>query len=118
MKIIIMNITLMLMFSFIQTTLVAQSNMKTDTMTVYGNCGECKERIEDASYIKGVKHAEWNKTTKILTVVFNTEKTSMDQVAIAVANVGHDSKNHKATDKAYKKLPHCCAYRTGVCVHE
>ncbi|QLH45153.1 MAG: hypothetical protein HWD58_05815 [Bacteroidota bacterium] len=33
-----------------------------DTLIVYGNCGQCKERIEEAAYsIKGVKHAEWNK---------------------------------------------------------
>jgi len=109
---------MLMMFISIQKTVVAQGSTKTDTMTVYGNCGECKSRIEEASYVKGVKHAEWNKETKILTVVYNEDKTSREQIAIAAAKAGHDSPNHSATDKAYKKLPSCCAYRTGTCDHD
>lgn len=119
MKQIIISIILFMMFSFIQTNIFAQSKTKTDTVTVNGNCGQCKSRIEEAaSYVKGVKQAEWNKKTKILTIVYNPEKTDMDKITLAIAKAGHDSKNHIATDKEYKKLPHCCAYRTGTCNHD
>ena len=119
MKNTIMNITVMLlMFLFIQKTSVAQGSMKTDTITVFGNCGQCKTRIEEASFIKGVKIAEWNTKTKILTITYNRDKTSREQIMAAVAKAGHDSDNHKAEDKAYKKLPGCCAYRTGTCSHD
>ena len=58
-KIIIKNkymktiITLMfgLIFSF---KIQAQTTVTTSTISVKGNCGECKERIENAADIKGV----------------------------------------------------------------
>ena len=95
-----------------------QKGIITDTITIKGNCGQCKERIEEAAHIKGVKTAEWNKTTKMLTVVFNTNKTTIDKITESISKVGHDSKNFTASDKNYKKLPSCCAYRTGVCEHD
>ena len=118
MKQISISIVLFMMLAFIQTNIFAQGKTKTDTITVYGNCGQCKARIEEAAYVKGVKSAEWNKKTKVLTVVFNPEKTDLDKITLAIANAGHDSKNHVATEKQYKKLPHCCAYRTGSCDHD
>ena len=109
---------MLLILAFATNQLKAQSKTITDTITISGNCGQCKTRIEDASYIKGVKSAEWNKKTHLLTVIFNTEKTSVEKIAIAVANAGHDNRLAKATDKTYNKLPGCCAYRTGVCHDE
>jgi hypothetical protein len=35
----------------------AQSTIKTTTIAVKGNCEQCKERIENAADIKGVKLA-------------------------------------------------------------
>jgi copper chaperone CopZ len=116
MKIFLLNLIVVMLMSF---TAISQNNkIKTDTITIKGNCGQCKERIEEAAYIKGVKTAEWNKTNKILTVVYNTDKTSLDKIADAIAKAGHDSQHHVASDKAYKTLPSCCAYRTGTCDHD
>lgn len=116
MKTFILNLIVVMLISF--TTIAQNNKIKTDTITIKGNCGQCKERIEEAAFIKGVKTAEWNKTTKILTVVFNTDKTSLDKIADAIAKAGHDSQLHTTADKAYKTLPSCCAYRTGVCEHD
>jgi periplasmic mercuric ion binding protein len=100
-------------------TLYAQKNsLTTDTITIRGNCGECKARIEDAAYLKGVKYASWDKKTKILTVKYNPQKASLDKICEAISMAGHDSEKYTASDKAYKKLPSCCAYRTGACHHE
>lgn len=104
-----------------QHNLFAQSksgSTKTDTLTVFGNCGQCKERIEEAAYVKGVKTAEWNKKTKILTVVYNGQKSNLEQIAASIALAGHDSRLITASDKSYKTLPGCCAYRTGTCDHD
>lgn len=95
-----------------------KTNTQTDTLSVRGNCGMCKERIENAAYIKGVKNAEWNKKTQILTVVYNPKKTSSKKIAEAVLKAGHDNRFGKAQDKDYKTLPSCCAYRTGSCDHD
>lgn len=84
---------------------------------VTGVCKMCKARIENAALIKGVKLAEWDKNTQLLTVVFNNTKTSAETIHQAVSDAGHDTKELKAPDEAYKKLPACCAYRDGVKVH-
>ncbi len=91
-----------------------QNNSKTFLTTefkVYGLCGLCKERIENAALIKGVKKAEWNKETGVLKVILNPEKVKPEDIHKAVAAAGHDTDLIKADDKIYKKLPKCCAYR-------
>lgn len=91
--------------------------VQTATFTVTGVCGMCKERIENAALIKGVKSAEWDKQTQILTVIYKTSATDENTIHQAVASHGHDTELVKASDEVYKKLPACCAYRDGVKVH-
>ena len=84
---------------------------KTEKFEVKGNCGMCETRIEKAALsVDGVSKAAWDKETKKLEVVFDNAKTNVDKVEVAVANVGHDTKNHKAKDEVYNKLPGCCKY--------
>lgn len=119
MKIIQFSLILLGFILSSQLASFAQSkNIKTDTLTIRGNCGQCKARIEEAAYVKGVKQAEWNKKTQVLTVTYVDSKTNINQIAEAIAKAGHDSRLKIADDKNYKKLPDCCAYRTGVCHHD
>lgn len=84
---------------------------KTEKIDVKGNCGMCESRIEKAvKAIEGVSKADWNKETKKLKVTFDDTKTSIDDVEIAIAKVGHDTPNHKATNEVYDKLHSCCKY--------
>lgn len=118
MKLIYSSIILCMMFILTTNNLLAQGKIKTDTVSVLGNCGQCKERIEEAAYIKGVKYVEWNKTTKVLTVKYNVDKATLDKIEMSIAKAGHDTRDHKASDKEYKQLPGCCAYRDGKCDHD
>lgn len=95
-------------FSFAQ----SKKDIVTEKITVQGNCGQCKKRIEDAAYINGVKRAEWNKETKELTLTYRPSKTSLKQVEENIARVGHDAGDVHATDSAYNELPECCAYKS------
>jgi mercuric ion binding protein len=79
---------------------------------VDGNCEQCKKRIEDAAYIKGVKKADWNVTTHDLTVIYRPSKTTPGAILNSIARAGHDNEGAKAPDEVYSKLPACCAYRT------
>lgn len=109
-----------LSFVFYSVALPAQDKGKdiaTEVVTVKGNCGECKERIEKAAYIKGVKRAEWDKETKELTVTYRPSKTNTDDILKSIADVGHDSDKYISDDKVYNKLPGCCQYRTNTCDH-
>lgn len=102
-----------LFFFTIPASAQKQSKIQTITFQVEGACGHCKERIEEAAYIKGVKRAEWNKETKTITVVFNSKRTSKDKIVNSIVNAGHDADGIKASDFVYEKLPPCCSYRGG-----
>ena len=78
---------------------------------VGGNCEMCKTRIEDASLaINGVIKADWDIESKILSLSFDTSKTSKLDIEKAIAKVGHDSKEVKSDDATYNELPECCKY--------
>ncbi len=101
---------------FISLSGLAQDNtVKTATILVKGNCEECKERIENAADIKGVKISSWDEKTQILTVTYKSDKVSLVQIEKAIAVSGHDAADIKAGDASYKKLPSCCKYRDRAC---
>lgn len=84
---------------------------KTEKFKVYGNCGMCETRIEKAvNELDGVSSVDWDKETKMLDVKFNSTKTDVHKVHMAVAKVGHDTDMHEAKDEVYGKLPGCCKY--------
>jgi copper chaperone CopZ len=92
-----------------------KSAVITATFAVRGNCGECKERIENAADIKGVKNSKWDVKTQVLTVIYKPEKVTLDQIKQAVLQCGHDIGDEKASDVVYNKLPKCCKFRDGKC---
>ncbi len=79
---------------------------------VRGNCGMCKDRIEEAALsVNGVESASWDSETETLHMNFDVSKTSSDEVQKAIAAVGHDTEKYKAPDDVYEALPECCLYR-------
>lgn len=77
---------------------------------VKGNCESCKARIEKAAKSAGANSAEWSAEKQIVTLNFDSSKTSADQILKQIAEVGHDNEKYKTTDDVYKKLPGCCLY--------
>jgi copper chaperone CopZ len=95
-------------------TAVAQDG-KTERFEVKGLCALCKNRIETAAMaVAGVIAADWNQETKILEVSFDAQKTGVDAIQKAIADVGHDTPMYKALDAVYDKLPDCCKYERTV----
>lgn len=89
----------------------AQNKNAKHNLHVKGNCGQCKERIENAAYgVKGVKTASWDEDTHNLSIVLNETKSNITAVEDAIVAVGHDTNDKKATEKAYKALHSCCLY--------
>ena len=93
----------------------AENNIITASLTVKGNCEQCKKRIENAADIKGVKFFEWDEKTKKAKVIYNSTKTSLETIEKAIASVGYDTEHEAANTNAYNKLPDCCKYRSGEC---
>jgi periplasmic mercuric ion binding protein len=92
------------------------ASVKTDTFTVNGNCEECKEVIENAADIKGVKLTKWDPDTKVAKVTYDPSKVALSDIQKAIAAKGYDAAGYKGDNKAYSKLPKCCKYRDAKCV--
>ena len=110
-----MRTFIIIIVSFFSLNLMAQQGIKTETFVVKGNCEDCKERIENAADIKGVKILTWNSDTKVAEVTYNSEKVTLKQIKEAIAAKGYDAGEIAGDNKAYNKLPGCCKYRDGKC---
>lgn len=102
-----------ILMSIFSSVVYAQSNTTDTTVSfkVAGACAQCKQRIQKSLKIKGVRLANWNVETKMLTVTYAPSMISVDQLYQTVAKAGHDTEKNKATDESYKALPECCHYR-------
>lgn len=93
------------------------SKFKTSEFLVYGVCGDCKERIEGAVDIVGVKSANWDKESGMITIIYHSKKISEDNLHDLIAAVGHRTEKVEANKKAYESLPDCCKYDDGIEKH-
>jgi hypothetical protein len=78
------NYILFLCLTLLSTTLIAQ-DAKNEKFTstifkVYGACEQCKERIELALKIKGVRIGIWNVETKMLTLQYDSTVVSLEKI--------------------------------------
>lgn len=90
----------------------AQEKNKKLTMEVDGKCDMCKERIEKAALnVKGVKHAQWDIPSHQLSLIIDERKTDPMKIKTALVEVGHDTKELKASEEAYDSIHPCCKYR-------
>lgn len=100
-----------LLFCVASFSLNAQSKTNvTDSVKVWGNCEMCQTKIEKAAKAAGAASASWDVDSKMLTVSYKADKSSLPKIEKAVAAVGYDTDRETATDKAYNKLPECCHY--------
>ena len=91
---------------------ISFSQTKSQMIFVDGVCGMCEKRIEsNCLATKGIKMADWNKENRMLKVIFNEKKISLDEIHKKVASIGHDTKLETAPDEAYNMLDMCCKYR-------
>lgn len=96
--------------------LIFAQDVKNGTITstsfkVFGACDQCKNRIEAALKIKGVKVAIWDVDTQILALEYTASQVSLEKIQNKILSVGHDLVDKKAKDIIYKELPDCCHYR-------
>ena len=108
------NILIGMMLLFVTLSTQAQDKKNKNAkyeIEVGGNCDLCKKRIEKAAFsVKGVKSADYHLDDNTLHLIINEEKCSILDVKKAIAKVGHDTDEVKATDKDYENLHGCCHY--------
>jgi len=79
------------------------------TIQTSAECNECKIRLEEVlTYTKGVKYAELDLNTMIITVGYSTKKISKDEIKKVISDTGYDADDLKANPIEYAKLPACC----------
>ena len=107
-KSLLVVLTLALM-SFGANAQTQNKNEQTVTIKTSAVCDMCKTTLEKAmAYEKGVKKSSLDVDSKILTVVFDSRKTNIDNLRKAVNETGYDADDKPASERAYKRLDDCC----------
>lgn len=89
----------------------AKSNPVTETAVLMtsAQCDMCKARIEGKlGEAKGVRMVSLDIRSKKLTVKYNPEKTTVDEIRKTVTALGYDADDTKGDAEAHKNLPACC----------
>jgi periplasmic mercuric ion binding protein len=88
---------------------IENSNLIKAEIKTSAICDMCKKAIEKAvNKLDGIEKANLNIKTKILSVSFDPNKTSLDNIRKSVSIAGYDADSLLADSKAYRKLPKCC----------
>jgi copper chaperone CopZ len=83
------------------------------SFTVKGVCQMCKDRIEKGTIkIKGIKYVTWDIMSNNISLIYNSKKTSLDQIHKEISLLGHSTEKYKAPEEIYNTLPDCCRYET------
>jgi periplasmic mercuric ion binding protein len=103
------------LFFFSQTSLAqAKKNEKAVIKTtIYcDHCNECEtcgQNFNSNIYkIKGFKMYELDAENKTITVYYNSKKTDLQTIKIAISKLGYDADDVKADAIAYQNLDDCC----------
>jgi len=104
-------IILFSMFLVLGTTGFAQQKTagKAVISTPSVQCERCKMRIENYLLREdGVTSAKVDIKKKTTTVTWITDKTNIEYIKTAIANVGYDADDVTAEESSYERLPTCC----------
>ncbi|NNC82215.1 MAG: heavy-metal-associated domain-containing protein [Flavobacteriales bacterium] len=96
---------------FVAPSIQAQDKIVETSFTVSGVCGMCEDRIEKAVDVKGVKYADYDLDTQTLSIIFNTQRITEEEIHQLLNEVGHDTERSMATDEQYNTVHACCKYR-------
>ena len=82
-------------------------NAVIQTATV--QCEQCKKRIEDdIKRVDGILKVVVDFKKKVTKVSFLAERTNIEYIKTAIANIGYDADDVAANQEAYKRLPKSC----------
>ncbi len=108
-----LNLLLVLAIAFSSTgfgQIVKKGGQTTATIkTPTVQCESCKKKIENfLSREEGVLKVNVDYKRKQTKVTFVSDRTNIENIKTAIANVGYDADDVTANEESYKKLPICC----------
>ncbi len=72
-------------------------------------CDKCKDKVEFfISHTEGVTSVRVNIRQKTTTVTWLNDRTTLENIKVAIANLGFDADDVEAEESAYKRLPKEC----------
>lgn len=72
-------------------------------------CDKCKDRVEFfISHEIGVTSVKVNIKQKTTTVTWLNDRTTLENIKVAIANLGFDADDIEAEETAFKRLPKDC----------
>lgn len=91
---------------------LGQAKKGTQTVTIKTptvQCESCKTRIENfISREEGVNKVVVDYKRKTTKITYITDRTNVENLKTAIANIGYDADDVTANQESYKKLPLCC----------
>ena len=91
---------------------LGQVKKGTQTVTIKTptvQCESCKKRIEDfVSREEVVNKVVVDYKRKTAKVTYVADRTNVENIKTAIANLGYDADDVTANQESYKKLPLCC----------
>ncbi|MBS1535064.1 MAG: hypothetical protein JST78_08300 [Bacteroidetes bacterium] len=115
MKNVLKSMLFIIAVFFISNIATAQkTNQKAVIKTVL-NCDHCKECGScglkfktEMLKIKGVKMYELDDKAMTFTIYYNSKKTDLQAIKVAISKLGYDADEIKADPTAYENLDGCC----------
>ena len=108
MKTIFLSVFFVAAFSFAgnaQTKAVQTAKISTPGI----GCEDCKKRIETyLNRMDGVSYININYRKKEVYVKYWTDRTDIEQIKTAIANMGYDADDVPMNEDSYKRLPKTC----------
>ncbi len=84
---------------------VGKAIIKTPTI----KCDKCKDKVEFfISHSEGVSSVKINIKQNTTTVSWLNDRTSLESIKVAIANLGYDADDIEAEAYAFKRLPKEC----------
>lgn len=86
-----------------------QTNDDVVKIKTSAKCKMCKSRLErNLGLSKGVTEAKLNLDDKVMTVIFNPNRTSEEKIREIISKTGYQADDIPAVESAHDKLPKCC----------
>ena len=86
-----------------------KTNEKAVIKTPYVQCDICKEKVEFfIGHEEGVTSVKVDIKKHTTTVIWLTDRTTLENIKVAIANLGFDADDIEAEEFAYKRLPKSC----------
>ena len=104
-------------FLFVATALSSIAQEKVETITIQTTivCDHCM-KCDDCGYnidtsirkAKGIKKVQINPEKNNVVVIYRADKTTPEEIRIALSKAGYNADDVKADPDAYAKLDGCC----------